>query len=268
METAATTLEQPSRQASLGKPSFTASLRKRFLLLAYRISCKLYTLFSRNNYYQQAVPLALYAPWNVDQGFQRAYQRIFANTLVDQYRCFELWSLVEQVQKLDEGSIIEIGVWQGGTGVLMAHRVATCGITDPVYLCDTFSGVVKASDKDSFYKGSEHADTSQAIVEQLVSQFGLTQVKILKGIFPDETAHLIGDDKFRLCHVDVDVYQSAKDVVAWVWDRMVPGGIIVYDDYGFLGCDGITKLVEEQRALSDRLVFHNLNGHAIVVKLA
>ncbi len=268
MEATATSLEQSSRQTSLGKPPLSASLRKRCLLLAYRIFCKFYTLFSRDKRYQQAVPLALYAPWNLDRGFQRAYQTIFANTLVDQYRCFELWSLVEQVQKLEQGSIIEIGVWQGGTGVLMAHKAAECGITDPVYLCDTFSGVVKASDKDSFYKGNEHADTSQAIVEQLVDRFGLTQVKILKGIFPDETAHLIGDDRFRLCHVDVDVYQSAKDVVAWVWEQIVPGGIIVYDDYGFLGCDGITKLVEEQRALPDRLVFHNLNGHAIVVKLS
>lgn len=246
----------------------SSALRKRFLLAAYRIFSRFYVLFSRDPRYQQAVPLALYAPWKIDKEFRRTYKAIFANTLVDQYRCYELWSLVEQSQKLGHGSIIEVGVWQGGTGVLMAHRALQCGITDPVYLCDTFSGVVKASDKDSFYKGNEHADTSQVIVERLVEQFGLHQVKILKGIFPDETAHLIGDDKFRLCHVDVDVYQSAKDVVAWIWDRMVIGGIIVYDDYGFLGCDGITKLVEEQRSLPDRLVFHNLNGHAIVVKLA
>jgi O-methyltransferase len=238
------------------------------MLGAYLIFCKFYTTFSQDKRYQQATPLALYAPWNLDREFQKTYRRIFPNTLVDRYRCFELWSLIEQAQKLSQGSIIEIGVWQGGTGVLMAHKAKICDIHDPVYLCDTFSGVVKASPKDSFYKGNEHADTSEAIVEQLVAEFNLSQVKILKGIFPDDTAHLIGDDRFRLCHVDVDVYQSAKDVVTWVWDRMVIGGIIVYDDYGFLGCDGITKLVEEQRALNDRLVFHNLNGHAIVVKLA
>jgi O-methyltransferase len=245
-----------------------SSLRKQFLLGSYRLFTRLYTLVSRDKRYKQASPLALYAPWNIDAEFRKTYRAVFANTLVDEYRCYELWSLVEQSQKLGQGSIIEIGVWQGGTGVLMAHKAAQCGITDPVYLCDTFSGVVKATENDTFYKGNEHADTSQAIVEQLLARFGLHQVKILKGIFPDETAHLIGDDRFRLCHVDVDVYQSAKDVVAWVWDRMVIGGIVVYDDYGFLGCDGITKLVEEQRQLRDRLVFHNLNGHAIVVKLA
>lgn len=44
------------------------------------------------------------------------------------------------------------------------------------------------------------------------------------------------------------------------------GGIIVYDDYGFLGCEGIARFVNEQITDSDRLIFRNLNGHAIVVK--
>jgi len=47
---------------------------------------------------------------------------------------------------------------------------------------------------------------------------------------------------------------------------MVPGGIIVYDDYGFSSCAGITKYVNEQVMCKDRVVIHNLNGHAIVIK--
>ena len=45
------------------------------------------------------------------------------------------------------------------------------------------------------------------------------------------------------------------------------GGIIVYDDYGFYGCDGISRFVEEQMSLPDRVVLHNLNGHAVTVKI-
>lgn len=48
---------------------------------------------------------------------------------------------------------------------------------------------------------------------------------------------------------------------------MVYGGIIVYDDYGFKNCAGITKHVEEQMNCNDRLVVHNLNGHALILKL-
>ena len=136
------------------------------------------------------------------------------------------------------------------------------------YLCDTFEGVVKATSQDDDYRGAEHADTSQQLVENLLQSLGVKNARLLKGVFPDDTAHLIEPGaRFRLCHIDVDVYQSAKDVMNWVWSRMVDGGMVVYDDYGFRGCAGITKYINEQLAEKDRLVLHNLNGHAIVVKL-
>lgn len=218
--------------------------------------------------YEEILPRATYAPWNADAEFQTTYDKIRNHTLVDKYRCFELWQMASQVAKLSEGAILEVGVWRGGTGALMARQAANCGVTDPVYLCDTFCGVVKATDNDETYRGGEHSDTSVELVQKLMADVGVSaNTKILQGIFPDDTANSIANQKFRLCHIDVDVYQSAKEVNEWVWERLVPGGIVVYDDYGFEACDGITKCVEEQRDRDDRVVFHNLNGHAVVVKL-
>ena len=223
---------------------------------------------SRTDEYAPVIPYATYSPWNKDSSFQKAYASIKENTLVDMYRCYELWTLVGQSAKLDSGSIIEIGVWRGGTGALMASQARNVGITETVFLCDTFTGVVKAGPMDSSYKGGEHADTTKGIVEDLVfKRLGLDNVAILEGIFPDETGQQIEGLKFRLCHIDVDVYESAKGVIDWIWDRMVPGGIVVYDDFGFAGCGGIAEDVEEQGRGHDPLVVHNLNGHAVVLKL-
>lgn len=223
--------------------------------------------FSDKNY-ERITPYASYAPWNKDNSFLTIYKTISSFTLVDKYRCFELWMLIQQCEKLESGSIIEVGVWRGGTGALIAKQAKNCGISDPVYLCDTFTGVVKAEAKDLYYKGGEHADTSCEIVEKLLfNKLLLDNVQIMQGIFPEETAHKIENEKFRFCHIDVDVYQSAKDIVDWVWARMVRGGIIVYDDYGFSGPIGITEYVEEQIPYKDRLVLYNLNGHAIIIKL-
>lgn len=219
--------------------------------------------------YEALSPLATYAPWNSDEDFQSAYEQIKERTLVDIYRCWDLWALVEQSAKL-EGGIIEVGVWRGGTGALMASKAALCGIGDPVYLCDTFRGVVKAGAEDTIYKNREHADTSRIEVEAFVRErMKLDNVRILEGVFPDETADQIESQeaRFRLCHIDVDVYQSAKDVMNWVWDRMVVGGVVVYDDFGFYGCEGVAKAVNEQLAEKDRLIFYNINGHAIVMKV-
>jgi O-methyltransferase len=218
--------------------------------------------------YAPVMPTATYSPWHADASFNEAYEAVLGFTLVDKYRCFELWKLVEQSAKLPSGAILEVGVWRGGTGALIAKQAKECGIPGQVYLCDTFVGVAKAGQKDSGYRGGEHSDTTLQVVEELVFQkMNLDNVRILEGVFPDQTSHEIKDSEFRFCHIDVDVYQSAKDTVNWIWDKMVRGGIIVFDDYGFVGCDGITKYVEEIMSYNDRIVLHNLNGHAVIVKL-
>lgn len=218
--------------------------------------------------YEPVRTYATYSPWNTDSAFTVVLATVDGFTLVDKYRCFELWKLVEQVSKLKGGALIEVGVWRGGTGTIIATQAKNCGIKDKVFLCDTFTGVVKAGKEDSLYVNGEHADTSLQTVKDLVhTRMKLDNVELLQGIFPDQTGHRVEGLQFRFCHIDVDVYQSAKDVVEWIWDKMVPGGIIVYDDYGFYGCDGITKYVNEQMLAKDRLVFHNINGHAVIVKL-
>jgi O-methyltransferase len=139
--------------------------------------------------------------------------------------------------------------------------------TATVFLCDTFKGVVNAGSRDPHYRGGEHADTSLDTVRQLATGMGLQNVELLEGIFPDATGHLIEDRLFSLCHIDVDVYGSAKDAAEWVWPKLATGGVIVYDDYGFTTCEGVTKLVNERLQGTGALTLHNLNGHAVVVKL-
>ncbi|NKB25537.1 MAG: hypothetical protein GKR87_14395 [Kiritimatiellae bacterium] len=127
--------------------------------------------------------------------------------------------------------------------------------------------MVKAGSEDSTFKGDELSGTSEDLVRSLVyKDMGLKNVEVLKGIFPEQTAHHIQTKEFRFCHIDVDVYESAKGIIDWTWDKMVVGGIVLYDDYGFLTCDGIRKFVDQQRELSDRIFIHNLNGHAVFVK--
>jgi O-methyltransferase len=216
--------------------------------------------------YEKIYPIATYSPWNADLEFDKLYASIKEFTLVDKYRCYELWNLVCQSAKLPTGALIEVGVWRGGTGAVIAEQARRCDIREPVYLCDTFAGVVKAGHNDSDYKGGEHADADATTVQRLLDMHVLPNARILKGVFPDETGYMVSEQTFRFCHIDVDVYRSAADITAWIWPMLVSGGIIVYDDYGFENCQGITKHVNEQIGSRDRFVLHNLNGHAVVIK--
>ena len=141
-------------------------------------------------YHSLITPASTYAPWLADELFLKVYNALRTYTLVDIYRCFELWHLVEQIAKLDAGAIIEVGVWRGGTAALIAMKAMLCNIIEPMFVCDTFEGVVKISDMDSTYKGGEHSDTSEELVRSLFNTLLLTNVRILKGVFPDQTSPL------------------------------------------------------------------------------
>ena len=219
----------------------------------------------RSGAHEMAFPISTYAPWQVDTEFRRVYRAVHHNTLVDVWRCYELWSLIGELRDVP-GAVLEVGVWRGGTGALMAASERVSGMHDRVYLCDTWQGVVKTSAVDTYYRDGKHDDASIEGVRQLIESLGLDNVTCLQGVFPDETGDRVVEDAFRLCHIDVDVYRSAKDVLEWVWPKLSRSGVVVFDDYGFPACPGVTQLVDEQRLQEDRLVLHNLNGHGIIVK--
>jgi O-methyltransferase len=210
-------------------------------------------------------PVSNYRPWDVSTPFQSAYAAAAENTMVDQYRLWVLWTLVSQVRG-ERGALLEVGSWRGGSGAVMAAAVA--GSSHParrVVIADTFEGVVKAGPNDSYYRGGEHANASPQDVRSVFASLSLSAPEILVGIFPEETAEALTGEEFALVHIDVDVYAGARDVFAWAWPRMVPGGVVVFDDYGFYGCEGVTAFVEELIAGDLVTVIPNLTGQAVVV---
>jgi O-methyltransferase len=215
--------------------------------------------------HEQIIPKATYAPWRVDSAFLKLYEKVCDKTLIDIYRLYELYQLAGSLVSV-AGDFLEVGVWRGGSAALIGNR-ALLFPEAKIWLADTFTGVPKPiSSNDTIYQGGEHADTSIEDVKEILHQCGVLNYEILMGLFPEETAHLISETTFRFAHIDVDSYDSALHVFNWVWPRISLGGLVIFDDYGFWGCEGVTMFVNElkKRGLQ---VIHNLNGHAIVVKL-
>lgn len=223
---------------------------------------------TKNDPYEIILPEATYAPWRKDTKFIGVYEIIRNRTLVDLYRCYELWQLLIQSKKCKSGDILEVGVYKGGTGALLAAAARSAQIEADVFLCDTFEGVVKTGNKDNLYKGGEHSDTSFEYVKDLVDNLGLKNVHIIKGIFPDDVSEQFEKKSYRFVHIDVDAYQSAKDVFNYVWKRLVIGGIVVFDDYGFVSTKGVAIMIEEIcSSVQDGIFVGNINGHGIFIKI-
>ena len=205
-----------------------------------------------------------YRPWEADGEFLAAWRSVRAHTLLDPARLYELWELSAQAEKVP-GDVLEVGTWRGGSAAIVGLRLGRSS-KKRLYVADTFRGVAKASDRDPYYVGGEHSDTSLDMVDRFLHSLATPEYRLLPGIFPDETAHLVPTSSIALCHIDVDVYDSARGVFDWVFPRLSVGGIVVFDDYGFYGCEGITSFVHELRVCNGLVVVANVNGHAVVIK--
>ncbi len=215
--------------------------------------------------YHILVPFATYAPWNHDPEFLELFAKVKKDCLVDIYQCWELWALGQQMAHMG-GDFIEVGVWRGGTSCILGRAIKRAQTSAHLYCCDTFEGVVKASDQDNFYEGGEHADATLEETEARMRSLGVENFTTLQGIFPEDTGDQVADKQFALCHVDVDTYRSAEDIFEFIWPRLMVGGAVVFQDYGFFRAKGITKLVDSFRSRPDTVVVHNLNGNGLVFK--
>ena len=216
--------------------------------------------------HETVTPTSTYAPWRDDEAFQETLRLVRGITLVDMYRLWELWMLVAKSAQLHRGVIIEVGCWLGGTAALIGRRADLCRIREPFHVYDTFKGIPPAlvSASDPYYHGGEHAATREGVFQTL-ARFGVKNFQCIAGIFPNSS--IMGPfDAVRFAHLDVDLYESAKRCTEAIFPRLVPGGMIVYDDYGFRTTPGVTKYVNEVAAGTPYPVIHNLNGHAILIR--
>ena len=158
--------------------------------------------------------------------------------------CYLLWSLLRGTKNLI-GDVIEVGVYKGGSACLLAGCSKHYNMNNSIYFCDTFEGVVKSSDKDEYYNDGEFSDTSAEGVNALIEICKFDNVKILKGVFPDDNIFIkeLKNKKFRFCHIDVDTYNSAKDSFEFLWPKIVDGGVLHFDDYGCPDTNGVTDFV-------------------------
>ena len=138
----------------------------------------------------------------------------------------------------------------------------------PWCFADTFLGVVKAGELDTAYVGGEHSDTSVETIEALLTELGVREdCTLLQGMLLEDTGAR-GPERIALLHCDVDVYESCRGVVGWCLPHLAPGAVLVFDDYGFMSRERVTRFCNELRQQPGLLFIHNLNGHALFVKTA
>jgi hypothetical protein len=132
------------------------------------------------------------------------------------------------------GDLIELGVGAGGTSLFFASMVADA--KRKVYSLDTFSGL-PAPDHvldNPYWRAGLYTGVVPLgpRLKGLAEEHGLSDVLVMvEGLFSETIPTLPADTRFCLAHLDSDLYSSVMDSLTGIYDRVVDGGIILFDDF-------------------------------------
>ena len=196
-----------------------------------------------------------------DQDFIRCYKNVNGVTALDIHRLWVIYLLEKQCRQL-EGDFFECGVHTGGSAKFIAQVMAGAG--KKLHLFDTFCGMPQTDPSKDWHLTGDFADTSLKQVRSFVGYED--EVVFHAGFMPDTFAGL-EDSKIAFAHIDVDIYRSMRDCCEFVYPRMVPGGVMVLDDYGQPTCDGARLAVDEYFAGKRSIPISIRYVQAIVFKI-
>lgn len=206
-----------------------------------------------------------FSPWDGLPTFEEHYQAVKKHTMVSRDRCHVLWRTLQQALRLD-GEVVECGVFRGGTALLAARTIAAGEqpARRRLHLFDSFEGMGAGLSDDESFKAGDFGRTSPEHVGKLLSPYPFVEMHV--GYIPDTFTGL-NLERIAWAHVDLDLYESIRAAIAYLYPRLLPGGFLIFDDYGFPSCPGARRAVDEAFADKPEVPLCLPTAQCLVVKL-
>jgi O-methyltransferase len=150
-----------------------------------------------------------------------------------QWRTYIVCWFADMVKKL-EGDYVECGVNTGAYSRALVDYIDFNSLNKKIWLLDTYEGLVKelVSEEEIKLGIGEYFDAYKNVYEQVKETFRNFNAEVIKGPVPD-TLPLCKAEK--ICYLSIDMNCVEPEIAAaeYFWDKIVPGGVVILDDYGF-----------------------------------
>jgi hypothetical protein len=142
------------------------------------------------------------------------------------------------------GDFIETGVWKGGASIFMKLYSDIYKLNKKVFVADSFKGLPHPDiEKYPQDAGDTHhtIDFLKVSLDDVTNNFRAyncldENVTFLEGWFSDTLPNNKSIEKISILRFDGDMYGSTMDVMNSLYDKVVPGGIVIIDDYCLQNC--------------------------------
>jgi O-methyltransferase len=151
-----------------------------------------------------------------------------------------------------EGDFVDCGVNTGIFSRAVINYVDFNSLNKKYYLLDTFGGLdERFSTEEEFNQklNLKYKQNEASLYQQVQNTFRGFNVKIIKGAVP-ETLPLVDAQKIAFLSIDMNCIQPEVEALNYFWDKLVPGAIIILDDYGYGNLTNEQKLAHDTFAKS------------------
>lgn len=218
-------------------------------------------------------------------GYQETFSKVKGHTKTSRARVAALCDAVRYIVAAEiPGSITECGVWRGGSMMACAIELLQSGDIRPLYLYDTFYGMVDPTTRDVRYDGSSASEIlARSVRTDEKSTWSIAELDVVKQNmistgYPERKMHFVqgrvqdtipGQVPESICilRLDTDWYESTKHGLEHLFPRISSGGVLIIDDYGHW--QGVRDAVDEFLALQGRaLLLHRIDyaGRIAVIR--
>lgn len=162
-----------------------------------------------------------------------------------------------------DGDIVECGVWRGFSFAFLTDYFDFAAAPRTLWLYDTFDGIPPAYDPE----GHDAADYHEAgLHESVLARFAaFPNVKVVQGLLP---ASLEGasPERIALLHLDLNSSKGEIETLDVLFDRIVPGGMVVFDDYGWAAYESQHRAEKAWAAERGYRILETPNGQGVLLK--
>ena len=221
-------------------------------------------------YKSDGMATAHHSPFLHDADFDSAYWRVadrWGPRRRDlRWRMWVLTRCARQCRGL-VGSFAEFGSYRGASAFMILSSAELPGTTT-VHLFDTFQGIpsshLTADEIEAGFVG-RLSDTSVDEVAALLEQWR-GQVRLVAGDV-HETLPRTETGPLTFVHLDLNAAEPTRVALEYAYTRLVQGGLVVLDDYGWRGYESQREAIDEVLADKAEAIIELPTGQALIVKL-
>ena len=153
--------------------------------------------------------------------------------------CWAAW-LVKEL----EGDFVECGTNTGIMSLAICHYIDFNRTGKTFYLFDTFCGIPEEQmlpEERAAGRARENADYEECFDLATRNFQPFPRARLVRGRVPDTLSTQAIE---RVCYLmlDMNIMVPERAALEHFWDKLVPGAIVLFDDYGWLG------YIEQKRA--------------------